>query len=166
MHVELQNKHEGGPISIAPPPHAICCTSGNVKVPAGTLHVECPRLECTALNGTPALLQTHIYKLLWVIRHRTRGFYIHCNRDARITSSVIKWQGKFMASELVNIWKENGTDQIELHLGICLQELRIITKTHRMTDNLAEIATGNIIELQISNTTGNVRLSQHWGAFA
>ena len=66
-----------------------------------------------------------------------------------------------MASELVNIWKENGTDQIELHLGICLQELRIITKTHRMTDNLAEIATGNIIELQISNTTGNVRLSQH-----
>jgi len=92
--------------------------SGNVKVPAaaaaaaaaGTLNVECSRLEYTALNGPPALLQTHIYKLLRVTRDRTRGFYIHCNRDARITSSVTKWQENLWLanSKVGRIWKETA----------------------------------------------------------
>jgi hypothetical protein len=57
MYVKLQNKYEGRPISSAS--HAICCTSGNVKVlavAAGTLKVECSRLEYMKLNGPPALL--------------------------------------------------------------------------------------------------------------
>jgi len=52
MHVKLQNKHEGGPISCVPP-HAICCTSGNVKVPAvaGSRYTRCGVLS-TGVHGT------------------------------------------------------------------------------------------------------------------
>ena len=60
----------------------------------------------------------------------------------------------------------NGADQIQLHLGICLPKLRIITKTHRITDTLAEIATNNVIKPDVSNKTRIVCISQNADTFA
>jgi len=85
--------------------------------------------------------------LLYTLQQR-RQDHVFCHKVA----------GKFMACELESMTylEANGTNQIQLHLGICLPKLRIITKTHRMTDTLAEIVTNNVIKLDISNRTDNL----------
>jgi hypothetical protein len=117
MHVKLQNKHEGGPISRAPlPTHAICCTSGNVKVPAeaSSRYTQCGVLS-TGVHGTqwPSSSSANTHPQA-VVRNTGPNSWLLYALQQRRQDHVLchKVAGNFMACELGSIWKETALTKL------------------------------------------------------